>query len=193
MAAAVTPRRALMLVGAGAGFALIASGAWIPVKARLAQVLLARAWAKARAGDVDARPWPWADSRALARLAVPALGVETVVLADASGRSLAFAPGWVAGSAKPGAPGVSVISSHRDTHFAFLARLAPLHDVWLETADGARTRWRLVDARVIAAAAATLPAAPLEGPRLALVTCWPFGALASRTPWRYVATLAPAE
>ncbi len=124
---------------------------------------------------------------------MPALGVATIVLADASGSSLAFAPGWVAGSAAPGAPGVSVIGAHRDTHFAFLARLAPGHDVWLETADGARTRWRLVDARVIAAAAATLQAAPLAGPRLVLVTCWPFDALRPGTPWRYVATLAPAR
>jgi sortase A len=192
VAAAVTARRAALLALAATGIALVVSGAWIPVKAMVAQALLARAWAAARAGDGEARPWPWADTHPVARLAVPALGVELYVLADAAGRSLAFGPGWVAGSAAPGAPGASVISAHRDTHFAFLARLGPGDDVVLETADGARRHFRLADARVIAAAAAALPAAAFDGPRLVLVTCWPFGALAAGTPWRYVATLAPA-
>ena len=188
----MTGRRAALLACAAAGFALVISGAWVPVKATLAQALLARAWAAARAGEPAPRPWPWADMHPVARLAVPALGVDLTVLADSSGRSLAFGPGWVAGSAPPGATGTSVISAHRDTHFAFLPRLAPEHEVVLETPDGARARFRLVDARVIAAAAASLPALALDGPRLVLVTCWPFDALAAATPWRYVATLAPA-
>ena len=188
----MTARRAVALGFAAAGLALVLSGAWIPVKARVAQALLARAWAAARAGETAPRAWPWADTHPVARLAVPSRGVELYVLADAAGASLAFGPGWVAGSAPPGAPGTSVISAHRDTHFAFLARLAPDDDVVLETADGTRHLFRLVDARVIAAAAAALPAASFAGSRLVLVTCWPFGTLAAGTPWRYVATLAPA-
>ena len=44
-------------------------------------------------------------------------------LAGVSGRTLAFGPGHVDGTPLPGDPGNSVLSGHRDTHFAFLREL----------------------------------------------------------------------
>ena len=52
----------------------IGSGAWIYVKAQLAQVLLQRAWAGTLAGQRDVKPWPWADTWPVARLVVPENG-----------------------------------------------------------------------------------------------------------------------
>lgn len=49
----------------------VSSGAWIYVKAQLAQVLLQRAWAGTLAGQQDVKPWPWADTWPIARLIVP--------------------------------------------------------------------------------------------------------------------------
>jgi len=53
--------------------------AWIEAKAQLAQVLVRRAWQRTLAGAGDARPWPWADTRPVARLMAPGLGVDTFV------------------------------------------------------------------------------------------------------------------
>jgi sortase A len=39
------------------------------------------------------KPWPWADTWPVARIAVPRLSVQAVVLAESSGQALAFAGG----------------------------------------------------------------------------------------------------
>ena len=116
---------ALAVAAALAGLGLLADAGWIHAKAALAQHLLAGAWARTRDGEARARPWPWADTWPLARLSVARLGVRRLVLAGASGRTLAFGPGHHAGTALPGAPGNAVISGHRDTHFRFLGELRP--------------------------------------------------------------------
>ena len=68
---------------------------WIPIKAELAQYLLERSWRETLAGDTDARPWPWADTRAIGVLEVPRLGLREIVLEGSSGRNLAFGPALV--------------------------------------------------------------------------------------------------
>ena len=78
---------------------------YIHAKAWLAQTLISQAWQKTLAGDTQVKPWPWADTWPVARLSVPARGVELYVLAGSQGRSLAFGPGHVFGTAAPGAAG----------------------------------------------------------------------------------------
>src|SRR6185295_2381085 len=112
---------ALLLLGLGA----LVQGSWIFCKAAFAQVLLRRAWAEARAGAPQARPWPWADTWPVARLMSPVRGVDLIVLEGATGSSMAFGPGHVQGSAAPGSLGNVALAGHRDTHFRFLQQLAP--------------------------------------------------------------------
>ena len=125
---------ALLAIGA----ASLAAGVWLPLKAALAEELLNRAWVAAHNGDGPVKPWPWADTWPVARLRLPpSAGAEPlIVLAGASGRGLAFAPGLLDGSALPGEPGVAVIAAHRDTHFHALARLALGDRFDIERADG---------------------------------------------------------
>jgi sortase A len=161
--------------------------AWIEAKAQLAQVLIRRAWRQESAGAGDTRPWPWADTHPVARLVVPGRGVDTFVLAGASGRTLAFGPGHLDGTPTPGARGNAVISGHRDTHFAFLQRLERGDLVWVEARDGRRRRFvvastRIVDRRDVAVVA------DMGDTRLTLVTCYPFDALRAGGPLRYVVT-----
>ncbi len=160
-------------------------GAFIYAKAALAQVLLRAAWAETLDGKRQARPWPWADTWPVARLTVPRLGVDQIVLAGASGRTLAFGPGHVDGTPAPGALGNSVLGGHRDTHFAWLERLAPGDELYLDTSDGGRRRYRVAGSQVVDHRSARIAlAAPV--PRLTLVTCWPFDALRPGGPMRYV-------
>ncbi len=175
-----------MLLGFG-GWQLGAAG-YIHAKAWLSQVLLSEAWATTVAkSDDDAtlhKPWPWADTGPVARLTVPALGVDQIVLAGASGRTLAFGPGHLDETARPGAAGHSVISGHRDTHFAFLEDLAPDTKLEIQRADGAWQSYRVRDSQVIDARTARLSLAA-ERPALTLVTCWPFDTAEPGGPLRY--------
>ncbi len=173
---------ALALAGGG----LVVRGLWIPAKAVAAQVLLEGAWRRARAGGVAPRPWPWADTWPVGRLGIGD-GPTLVVLAGATGRSLAFGPGHVDGTALPGEPGNVVLAGHRDTVFRRLAGLRPGDEIRLEGADGSRWRYRVVDTRV-RDHRDTAPLAPSDHPRLTLITCWPFDALVPGGPQRFVVT-----
>ena len=117
----------------------IGAGLWIPAKAWLAQLLIARAWEESIATGKAATPWPWADTAPVARLTVPRLGIDQIVLAHATGRTLAFGPGHLDGSPAPGEPGLSIISGHRDTSFRFLANLAAGDEIRIQRADGGWT------------------------------------------------------
>ena len=74
------------------GFWQFGHGAYIPAKAWLAQELMQRAWDRASAGEDRATPWPWADTWPVARLTAEARGVDLIILAGGSGRTLAFEP-----------------------------------------------------------------------------------------------------
>jgi sortase A len=182
-------RWATLLLAAGGIAALFYAG-FIPAKAQLAQLLLEDAWQRRLAGADQAHPWPWADTQPLARLRQPRLGVAQVVLAGASGRVLAFGPGHVTGSAAPGTPGNVVLSGHRDTHFRWLRALRRGDELLLESADGRLRRYAVAVARVHPETASDL-LDPLAGDQLRLVTCFPFDALESGTPLRYVVTAYP--
>jgi sortase A len=176
---------ALLVLSAG----LLAAGFWLPAKAALAQQLLERAWrdTAARGGAASVPPWPWADTWPVARLTLPRGARPLTVLAGASGRNLAFAPALMDGSAPPGAPGVSVIAGHRDTHFRALAKLAVGDELTLERPDGTRLLYEVVALDVVDSDRAQLRLDADESV-VALVTCWPFEAVSVGGSWRYVVT-----
>lgn len=179
---------ALLLAAVAAWQAAVA--AWIPAKAWLAQRLLERTWMAARRDGRAAPPWPWADTVPVARLRVPRLGVDAIVLDGDSGRVLAFGPGWAPSSAAPGAAGLGVISGHRDTAFAFLRELRDGDAIELQTLRATR-RYRVVAHDVVDSRVTRL-ATRDGGDGLALVTCWPFDAVVPGGPLRYVVTARPA-
>ena len=178
-------RAALALALAALGVASVGEAALLHAKARLGQALIARAWQRIQGGEEAVRPWPWADTRPVARLQVPAHGVDVFVLAGGTGHSLAWGPGHLAGSAPVGAPGNAILGGHRDTHFAFLRSIEIGETILTEDGAGSSRSYRVVesfvtherDARVLA---------PSEKTRLSLVTCWPFDALLPGGPLRYV-------
>lgn len=175
---------------AAVGLSLLVYGLYLPSKALLAQVLLRLAWSEARATGAPVRPWPWADTRSVARLRIERLAVDQIVLAGASGRTLAFAPGWVDGTMRPGQPGNVVFSGHRDTHFEWLAELVSGDRLELEAVNGSVRSYRVADIDVQHASATWL-LDPSAGDRLVLLTCYPFDAVNPGTPWRFVVLAFP--
>lgn len=170
----------LMLGGAY----LLVDGGWIYLKAGLAQRLLERSWHDMQATGQPARPWPWADTWSVARLRVTTQGVDQIVLAGDSGRTLAFGPGHTTGSAMPGETGSVVISGHRDTHFRFLSGLQQGDEIQLQTANG-HYRYRVQETRLLNINRHKLINDP-ERKLLHLVTCFPFDSVSSGGPLRYV-------
>ncbi len=176
---------ALCLGAAGCGFA--GRGAWIFVKAKVAQVLLARAWNATRAaGGAEAvKPWPWADTWPVARLTVPRLGVEAIVLAGGHGQAMAFGPAHVAVTAAPGNDGNVVLAGHRDTHFRFLRELEVGDEIVLEAGVGEARRYRVEEAVVVDQRDGRA-LDPTAEPALTLITCYPFETVVPGGPLRYV-------
>jgi len=184
--------RRTLLIGAaallaGVGLWQLGQGAWIYVKARLAQRLLQRAWARTLRGEPEARPWPWADTWPVARLQVPAHCVDLIVLAGVSGRTLAFGPGHAPGSAVPGAPGTAIVAGHRDTHFRFLERLKQGDEIIVEVPGLRRSRLRVQETSVVDSRTAVIRTEDRSA-GLVLVTCYPFDAVRPGGPLRYVVT-----
>jgi sortase A len=177
--------RWLVLALALAGAALFGQGAYMHAKAWLAQVLLERAWQRTLAGEASVKPWPWADTRPVARLIVPDHRQNLLILSGASGRTIAFGPGHMDGTSLPGDAGNSVIGGHRDTHLAFLRHVRRGETLLVERPDGVRVAYRVTDIDVLDRRDTWV--AKNEGPtRLTLITCWPFDALRAGGSQRYV-------
>ena len=168
------------------GLWYLGAAAWIHVKALLAQVLIEHAWIDNLAkGEPVQRPWSWADTVPVARLEFVRQRRSMIVLAGDSGRVLAFGPGHRPGSALPGAQGNSVISAHRDTHFAVLEKVGVGDLIQVESVEGRTASYRVDRFDVIDEH--DLSVTEQRGiDQLTLVTCWPFDAVTPGGPQRYV-------
>ena len=171
----------LLLAGGGM---LICDGMWLKAKAMLAQFLLRDAWEETIRTGVAVKPWPWADSWPVARLWVPRLDIDRIVLEGDSGEVLAFGPGHISASATPGARGNCVLTGHRDTSFTFLEQLIPGDTLTVEGADGKRTTFTVTMTQV--EHRSNLYFEEVDSPWLTLVTCYPFDAVRPGTDQRYV-------
>jgi len=169
----------------------VGEAGYMHAKALLAQHMLETSWAETVSTGKPVKPWPWADTAPVARLRVPSLDKDLIVLAGGSGRTLAFAPGHVDGTPLPGAPGLSVIGGHRDTHFRVLKNMEPGTEIVVEDAHGAQHRFTVTETRVVDSRNTRLD--PIASrPALALVTCWPFDAIVPGGPMRYLVFAEPA-
>ena len=169
------------------GFWQFGQGAYIPAKAWLAQELMQRAWVRTGAGEERAVPWPWADTWPVARLTSKERGVDLIVLAGGSGRTLAFGPGHLSASAMPGDVGNAIIGGHRDTHFQFLKDVEVGEFLGMETARGQRHLYEVIGVDIVDSRKGAL-VLDTDTAMLTLVTCYPFDALEAGGPLRYVVT-----
>ncbi len=168
------------------GMVLVVSGSWIHVKAQIAQYLLHDAWNQTSVDGGIHKPWNWADHWPVARLSVEAHGIKQIVLSGDSGNVLAFAPGLNKQLALPGLNGTAVISGHRDTHFRFLEYLKPGEIIDIELPDG-KVSFQVRKAEVVDSNRYGFNP-DNNASQLLLVTCYPFDAVASGGPLRYVVT-----
>ena len=168
----------------------IGLASYIHAKAILAQFLLETAWSETLKSHKEVKPWPWADTWPVSRLTVPRLGIDRIVLAGASGSSLAFGPGHLFGTARPGENGNVVIAGHRDTHFRFLQELKKGDEINLQTGSGENIHYRISEIRVIHEKE-TQYLDETDTTILTLITCYPFNAVTAGGPMRYIVIARP--
>jgi sortase A len=160
------------------GVALFAQGAYIPLKAALAQVLLERAWTKVESGELGTKAWSWADTSPVGRLHIK--DENFIVLSGASGEAMAFGPALMEGMEQP------IISAHRDTHFKILGEVEIGDEVRWTTTEG-ETTYRIAQMEVV-----KTPRASITPGALILTTCWPLDGL-TRGPERLIITAFEVE
>ena len=178
----------LLLVGAVASFvrSAIARDA---ARSKWAEMEAQRSVADGRATLTRVSSGSAARGAPIARLTIPRVGLDEIVVEGVSDAELRAGPGHMIGSALPGERGTSVISAHRDRHFHSLGGLALGDTVVTETERG-RVVWTISRIRVVAAEAPVLRAT--DSPTLVLTTCWPIRYLGP-APERLILDAVPTQ
>ena len=155
---------------------------WQEAEAR-SIVALAHHTASADAG----LPMPTVIGAPVARLMIPRLGLDEIVLEGVDDDVLNAGPGHLPGSALPGERGNAVISAHRDRHFARLGDVR-VGDTLVTESAARRARWVVISTHVIDADAPAL--FHTREATLTLTTCWPIRYFGS-APDRLILTAKP--
>ena len=149
----------------------------------MAQHLLDLAWDRSQ--NVGVRPWPWADVQPAFRLLLPDHDRSLMVLNNPSGEALAFGPGHVNSSRRPGNAGVVVIGGHRNTHFSILREMKIDDTIIIENIEGTQFTYSVSETSVRHKDEVEI----LVGERshaLILATCYPFEDLVPGGPERFL-------
>jgi sortase A len=176
------------------GGCLTARAAYLHAKAEVAGVLIRHAWEQGiRRGRAPA-PWPWADTHPVARLRIPRLGYDEIVLDNATARTLAFGPARLLSGADFGEPGNLELAGHRTSWFRSLEGVLQEDRIeieWIDARHGGvgRRSYKVSDIDVVRPEDVQL-LAPTADDILTLITCYPFGR-SPRSPYRFVVRAKP--
>jgi LPXTG-site transpeptidase (sortase) family protein len=171
-------RTASTLLVAGGALFLVVSATSI-ARAAIARDAARSHWAELEAGRVvagarlragGASGWTKARGTPVARLVIPRVGLDEVVVEGVGDDELRAGPGHMTGSALPGDSGNAVISAHRDRHFHPLGRVV-VGDTIVTESDYGTVTWTVARLRVVDADAPVLRTSAT--PLLTLTTCWP--------------------
>ena len=162
---------------------------YIYAKAQLAQYLISAAWQQSVLAQTPVKPWGWADTYPVAKLTINQ-SEPLYVLAGASNRNLAFGPVLLNAnldelSQVDNTQAFNVgIAAHRDTHFALLELVEYGDSLRLDT--GKESLNFVVDDLLIVDEKYLSVLDVDDKQVITLITCYPFNALSSTTPLRYV-------
>jgi sortase A len=117
-------------------------------------------------------PRPRQPRELVGRLAIPRLGVDTIVREGSDAMTLSLAAGHIPGTAFPGQMGNVAVAGHRDSVFRRLSGIHVKDRIRLETVDGAFIYEVESISVVTPRETGVLRAGPY--PELTLVTCYPF-------------------
>ena len=179
-------RKLLILVMLSVAGWQFGHGAWIQVKAHMAQILIEKAWQRSLQTEQPVLPWGWADTWPIAKLNFPEFEQQLFVLAGSTEAIMAFGPGHLVQSAFPGQPGNSVLIGHKDTHFKILKDIKKGQLLEVETQHGA-TLYKIENIRIAHESQVDLIEKSSD-PKLTLITRYPFDAVEAGTKHRLIVT-----
>ena len=111
------------------------------------------------------------EGSAVARLAIPRLGLTSIVVEGVGEQELSLAPGHIPGTALPGEAGNVAIAGHRDTFFRPLRFLRK--DDTINVTTDREDQYRVVSTYIVSPADIQV-LYPTGRDTLTLVTCYPF-------------------
>jgi sortase A len=165
-------------------------------KAELAGILVRRAWEQSVQSGRPRAPWPWADTHPVARIRIPRLGYDEIVLEGAAPRTLAFGPAHLLNGTAVGGPGNLVLAGHRTSWFRPLEGIAQGDAIQIQWFDshhgGLQARTYTVNMVSVVGPEDTSLLAPTPDDALTLITCYPFGR-GPRSPQRFIVRASPVE
>ena len=106
----------------------------------------------------------------VARLVIPAIDVDEIVLEGVGPVELNGGPGHFPGSVLPGDAGNSIVSAHRDRHFRRVGELGVGSRIRTETRNGS-VEWVITERRIVSRDTPSL--FEESEATLTLTTCWP--------------------
>jgi len=119
----------------------------------------------------------------LGMLAIPRLGLSTVVIEGVSDSDLAVASGHIPGTSLPGARGNVAVAGHRDTSFRTLRFIRKDDAITLVTFRGEYS-YRVVSTEVVGPKDVQV-LYPTKNDVLTLITCYPFR-FVGHAPQRFI-------
>lgn len=187
--------RVFAILVVAAGTCLTGRALYLHAKAELAGVLIRRAWQVTLRSGKPHVPWPWADTYPIARLEIPRLGYDEMVLEGATPRTLAFGPARLLDGPAPGEPGNLVLAGHRTSWFLPLKDIATGDRIsleWFDQNHKLRARTYIVSEIRIVDPKNTALLQPTAEDALTLVTCYPFGS-SPTSPQRFIVRATPLK
>ncbi|WP_353573049.1 sortase [Candidatus Albibeggiatoa sp. nov. BB20] len=166
------------IIGGGLILGLfIGIGSWQLVKNTeisdwVTQNLMHTAWLRTQASGEKIKPWPWAELWPIARLTVPHLNTEHIILEQEKKQvMLSIGLSYLKSSVLPGEVGNTVLGAHPSLYFSFLSALKPNDVLVLESPRTGKWHYRVHDTRVVNKSDTDLLEPGLKR-RLILVTCY---------------------
>jgi sortase A len=129
------------------------------------------------------KPQRQMDGAVIGSLAIPRLGLSTIVVEGSGDRELKVAAGHIPGTSFPGQVGNVGIAAHRDTFFRPLRRIRKDDTIVLTTLNG-KFDYRVVSTDIVTPDDVQV-LFPAESETLTLVTCYPFNFVGS-APERFI-------
>ena len=183
---------ALLLI---TGACLCGRALYMHAKAELAGILVRRAWEQSVQSGKPQAPWPRADTHPVARIRIPRLEYDEIVLEGASPRTLAFGPAHLLNGIGFGEQGNLVLAGHRTSWFKPLQAIAMGDTIlvqWFQPLRGGlQEQTYTVSTISVVEPQDTTLLAPTPEDELTLITCYPFGR-GPRSPQRYIVRALPA-
>ena len=174
----------IILLFTGGGY-LAFEGLRIELKAQVAQILLGHAWKNTLETGREQRPWSSFDGSPIFRLTIPKYKVDQIVLKGTSGQSLAFGPAFHEDTSLPGEKGATIISSHRDSHGIYIKNIKLGDIIKMQDRYKKWHTYTVEDLFIIDVDKENIALNHYDD-RLMIVTCYPFNAIRSGTPFRYI-------